>query len=96
MSDTIDNQKNEKDIKDISYIKDKVLNLIAKQLDVDIKDIKLHQKFREGLKVDSLDMVELVMSFELEFDITISDEAAEKILTVEDSVKFVEDQIAKK
>ncbi len=67
----------------------KVREIISEQLTFDIDKIKATTTFEE-MEADSLDLVELVMSFEDEFDIEISDEEIERIKTVEDIVKYIE------
>ena len=70
--------------------------IIIDLLGVDGAKVKPEARFREDLEADSLDLVELVMSFEDKFGAEISDEQAQKIITVGDAVKFVEEQQAKK
>jgi acyl carrier protein len=70
---------------------DEVKEVVAEQLGVNIDEIKEDSKFAEDLGADSLDVVELVMALEEKFDIEIPDEAAEKIATVADAVKFIEE-----
>jgi acyl carrier protein len=70
---------------------DKIKEVVAEQLDCDIAEIKEDSKFIEDLGADSLDVVELVMALEEEFDIEIPDEDAEGILTVADALKYIED-----
>jgi len=72
-------------------ILDDVKEVVAEQLGVNLDEIKEDSKFAEDLGADSLDVVELVMALEEKFDIEIPDEAAEKIATVADAVKFIED-----
>jgi len=68
----------------------KLKNIIANQLDVDVSTITNETRFVDDLGADSLDTVELVMAIEDEFDIEIEDEAAEKIQTLDDIIKFLE------
>lgn len=70
---------------------EKVRKLIAEQLDVDVDDITLETVITEDLGADSLDVVDLVMTFEDEFGIEIPDDAVETIKTVGDVVKFIEE-----
>ena len=70
---------------------DEVKEVVAEQLGVNIDEIKEDSKFAEDLGADSLDVVELVMALEEKFEIEIPDEAAEKIQTVGDAVKFIEE-----
>ncbi len=68
---------------------EKIKAVVAEQLDCDIANIKEDSKFIEDLGADSLDVVELVMALEEEFDIEIPDESAEKILTVADALNYI-------
>ena len=70
---------------------EKIKAVVAEQLDCDIANIKEDSKFIEDLGADSLDVVELVMALEEEFDIEIPDEAAEKILTVADALNYIQE-----
>ncbi len=70
---------------------DEVKEVVVEQLNVSPDEVKEDSKFAEDLGADSLDVVELVMSLEEKFDIEIPDEEAEKIATVADAVKFIED-----
>lgn len=63
--------------------------IIAENLNIDYEKITLHSKFIDDLKADSLDIVELVLALEEEFDIEISDKEAEKITTVQDAINFI-------
>ena len=66
-----------------------IRDIAAEQLDVDKDEITLDTSFTDDLEADSLDLVELIMALEEEFDIEISDEDAEKISTVSDAVSYV-------
>jgi acyl carrier protein len=70
----------------------KVKDIIAKQLGVDIEKVNPESSFVHDLGADSLDTVELVMAFEEAFNIEIPDEDAEKILKVQDAIKYIEDK----
>lgn len=70
---------------------DKVKAIIVEQLGVPAEDVTDGASFIEDLGADSLDIVELVMALEEEYDIEISDEDAEKILTVGDAVKYIQE-----
>jgi acyl carrier protein len=69
---------------------DKIKEVVAEQLDVSVDEIKEDSKFVEDLGADSLDVVELVMALEEEFDIEIPDEDAEKIQTVKDALDYIQ------
>ncbi|MCL6610888.1 MAG: acyl carrier protein [Peptococcaceae bacterium] len=70
---------------------EKVRAIISEQLGVDENDITMESSFIEDLGADSLDIVELVMALEEEFDIVIPDEDAEKIRTVGEAVKYIQE-----
>jgi acyl carrier protein len=70
-------------------IEQKVKNIIADQLGVGEEEIKPTASFIEDLGADSLDIVELVMAMEEEFEVEIPDEEAENIKTVQDAVNYV-------
>ena len=72
-------------------ILDEVKGVVVEQLNVNPDEIKEDSKFVEDLGADSLDVVELVMALEEKFDIEIPDSDAEKIVTVGDAIKYVED-----
>jgi acyl carrier protein len=69
---------------------DKVREIIARQLDVDADSITMESKLVDDLKADSLDVVELIMDLEQEFDIEIPDEELPKVRTVGDIVEYLE------
>ncbi len=70
---------------------EKVRAIISEQLGIDENDITMESSFIEDLGADSLDIVELVMALEEEFDIVIPDEDAEKIRTVGEAVKYIQE-----
>jgi len=78
-----------------SSIAEKVTRIIVDKLGVDESEVTPEASFTNDLGADSLDTVELIMEFEKEFDISIPDESAEKILTVGDAVTFLESQLQK-
>ena len=69
---------------------DRVRDIIVELLGVDPNDVKIESRFREDLKADSLDLVELIMKIEDEFNGEISDEEAQKITTVNDAVTYID------
>jgi acyl carrier protein len=74
---------------------DKVKKIIVEQLGVDEAEVTPEASITDDLGADSLDQVELVMAFETEFNIDIPDEEAEKIKTVGDAVKKIDDTAPK-
>jgi acyl carrier protein len=71
-------------------IAQRVKEIIAKNLDVDINDIKSESSFINDLGADSLAIVELVLAFEEEFELDIPDDETEKIRTVQDAVDYIQ------
>ncbi|MBG1269843.1 acyl carrier protein [Nostoc sp. WHI] len=73
---------------------EKVKKIVVDQLSVeDPNQVTLQSKFMDDLNADSLDTVELVMALEEEFDIEIPDEAAEKIISVQDAVDYINNKV---
>lgn len=70
---------------------EKVKKIITEQLGIDEKDVKLDSAFIEDLGADSLDIVELIMAMESEFDMEIEDDSVEDISTVEDVVNYIKE-----
>ncbi|MBW1999228.1 MAG: acyl carrier protein [Deltaproteobacteria bacterium] len=70
-------------------VEEKVKKIICEQLDVAEEDVVPEASFVDDLGADSLDQVELIMAMEEEFDLSISDEEAEKITTVKDAIDFI-------
>jgi len=68
---------------------EKISKIIADQLGVDGSEIALESSFIDDLGADSLDIVELIMAFEEEFDLEIPDSEAENIKTVNDAVEYI-------
>ncbi|MBI3318825.1 MAG: acyl carrier protein [Candidatus Omnitrophica bacterium] len=77
-------------------VQDKVRSIIAEQLGVKPEEVTPQAKFIDDLGADSLDTVELVMALEEEFGIEIPDEEAEKLVTVGDAIKYIEDKAGQK
>ena len=75
----------------MSDIAERVKKIVAEHLGVDEEKVTETASFIDDLGADSLDTVELVMAFEEEFGIEIPDDAAEKILTVQDAIKFIQE-----
>ena len=70
---------------------EKIRDIVVEQLDVDADKVTLNASITEDLGADSLDVVDLVMSLEEEFDMEIPDEAVENIKTIGDIVKYIEE-----
>ncbi len=70
-------------------VEDKVKKIIAEKLSVDLSEVVPDASFVDDLGADSLDLVELIMSMEEEFDMDISDEDAEKLVTVKDAIEYI-------
>ena len=73
-------------------VEDKVFEIVSDQLDTPKDDIAQESSFVDDLKADSLDIVELVMALEDEFDIKIPDEDYDKIKTVGDVINYIEEK----
>jgi acyl carrier protein len=73
-------------------VEEKVKEIISKQLGVDMEKVTPEASFIDDLGADSLDTVELVMAFEEAFNIEIPDEDAEKIIKVQDAIKYIEEK----
>ena len=71
-------------------VEDRVKSIIVEQLGVDADEVNPHASFVEDLGADSLDTVELIMAFEEEFGVEISDDEAEKIKKVKDAVEYID------
>ncbi len=71
---------------------ERVKEIIVDQLGVSAERVTPEANFREDLEADSLDLVELIMAFEEEFGGNISDEEAQKIVTVADAVAFLQER----
>ncbi|RAK23338.1 acyl carrier protein [Anoxybacillus vitaminiphilus] len=73
----------------MSDVLERVTKIIVDRLGVEESQVTLEASFKDDLGADSLDVVELVMELEDEFDMEISDEEAEKIVTVGDAVNYI-------
>ena len=69
---------------------DKVKAIVVEQLGVDEAEVTIDSTFIDDLGADSLDIVELIMAFEEEFNVEIPDDVAEKIKTVKDAVEYID------
>ena len=70
-----------------------VKSILVDQLNISEDSVQMHSLFVDDLNADSLDMVELVMAMEQEFNISIPDEEAERIKTVGDAVEFIKSKM---
>lgn len=76
-------------------IEEKIRKIICEQLDVSEEDVVPAATFVDDLGADSLDQVELIMAMEEEFDLSISDEDAETITTVQNAIDYVKKALGK-
>ena len=76
----------------MSDLAERVKKIVVEHLDVDPGKVEPKASFIDDLGADSLDIVELVMAFEEEFDVEIPDDAAETIQSVGDAIKFITEQ----
>lgn len=76
----------------MSDVAEKVQKIIVDQLGVSADEVKPEASFVEDLGADSLDLTELIMAMEEEFDIEIADEDAQKILKVQDAINYIENK----
>jgi acyl carrier protein len=79
----------------MASVEEKVRKIICEQLDVPEEDVVPEASFVDDLGADSLDQVELIMAMEEEFDLSIPDEDAEKIATVQDAVDYIKNGMKK-
>ncbi|MCD6305050.1 MAG: acyl carrier protein [Deltaproteobacteria bacterium] len=79
----------------MSAVEDKIRKIICEQLDVSEKDVVPEASFVDDLGADSLDQVELIMAMEEEFDVSIPDEDAEKIGTVQNAIDYIKKAMEK-
>ena len=77
-------------------MKEKVIGIITKQLAIPYEQVTENASFVDDLGADSLDMVEMIMNFEEEFNIEVTDEDAEKIKTVGNLFNYIDDQFKDK
>ena len=77
----------------MASVEEKVKQLIVEQLQVDESEVTPTAHFVDDLGADSLDIVELVMTFEEAFEIEIPDEEAEKITTVKDAIDYIQSHV---
>lgn len=73
-------------------MKDRILEIIAEQFHVNVEDLEEDTNFVDDLNVDSIELLELVMAIEDEFDIELDDEILENITTVGDVLDFIDEK----
>ncbi len=78
----------------MSDIAQRVKDIVVENLGVELEQVTENASFVDDLGADSLDTVELVMAFEEEFGCEIPDDAAEKIVTVQDAIQYIEQQVS--
>src|SRR5215467_844438 len=83
-------------IVDKEKIQERVIQIVCDNLGVNKEQVSRSTSFTEDVGADSLDIVELVMELEEEFEITIPDDQAEKIKTVGEAIEYIERELAKK
>ena len=72
-------------------VKDKVIELIATQFNLDENELDLENSFKDDLNADSLDLVELIMTLEDEFSLEVEDEDVDSIKTIGDAIDYIKD-----
>ena len=77
----------------MSTITERVTKIIADKLVIDASEVTAEANFKQDLGADSIDLVELIMEFEREFELSIPDEKAEEIQTVGNAIHFLEEAI---
>jgi acyl carrier protein len=77
----------------MASVEERVIEIISDQLGLDKDEIQLEASFIDDLGADSLDIVEMIMTIEDDFDIEISDEDAEKIVSVQDAITYINDKM---
>jgi len=80
----------------VASVEERVIDIVCEKLAVSKEQINRNTAFIEDIGADSLDIVELIMELEEEFDITLPDDQAEKIKTVGEAIDHIEKEIAKK
>ena len=81
------------EVNDMASVDERVKEIIAEQLGLEKDDIQPEASFIDDLGADSLDIVEMIMTIEDEFDVEISDEDAEKIISVQDAISYISDKL---
>jgi len=84
------------EVRNVASVQERVIDIVCENLGVNKEQVARPTSFIEDMGADSLDIVELVMELEEEFEITIPDEQAEKIKTVGEAIDYIEKELAKK
>ena len=74
-------------------LESRIIEIIAEQLGMDSAEIESESMYVDDLGADSLDIVELIMALEEEFEVEVPDEEAEKLLTIQQTVEYIRDKI---
>ena len=82
--------------RNVPSVEERVVEIVCENLGVNKEQVTRSTSFQEDVGADSLDIVELVMELEEEFEITIPDDQAEKIKTVGEAIDYIERELAKK
>ncbi len=77
----------------MSELLEKIKKIVSEQLDVDPEQVVPEASFVDDLGADSLDLTELIMAMEDEFDLEIDDEEAQKLRTVQDVINYIESKV---
>jgi len=80
----------------VATTEERIIQIVCDNLGVNKEQVNRNTRFQDDIGADSLDIVELVMELEEEFEITIPDEQAEKIKTVGEAIDYIERELAKK
>jgi acyl carrier protein len=84
------------EVRTVASVEERVIDIICENLGVNKEQVNRNTSFQEDMGADSLDIVELVMELEEEFEITIPDDQAEKIKTVGEAIDYIEREQQKK
>jgi acyl carrier protein len=84
------------EVRTVASVEERVINIVCENLAVNKEQVNRNTSFQEDMGADSLDIVELVMELEEEFEITIPDDKAEKIKTVGEAIDYIEREQQKK
>src|SRR3954471_2335025 len=85
-----------REVPTVASVEERVIDIVCENLGVNKEQVTRQTSFQEDVGADSLDIVELVMELEEEFEITIPDDQAEKIKTVGEAIDYIEREQAKK